>query len=51
METYYKNNKKDIELMELIYTRLNYLDLYMNKKLLNNVKNEIKNIIKPYNFF
>ena len=48
METYYKNNKKDIE---LIYTRLNYLDLYMNKKLLNNVKNEIKNIIKPYNFF
>ena len=50
---YYNNQKtdieekiKNIELLEFIYSRLNYLDLYLNKSLFNNIKNEIKNIIK-----
>jgi len=36
----------NIEVLEFIYSRLNYLDLYLNKTLFNNIKNEIKNIIK-----
>ena len=53
LRNYYNNQKKDIEekimnieLLEFIYSRLNYLDLYLNKSLFNNIKNEIKNIIK-----
>jgi hypothetical protein len=53
LKNYYNNQKKDIEekiknieLLEFIYSRLNYLDLYLNKSLFNNIKNEIKNIIK-----
>ena len=50
----YYNNKinnieeriKDIDLIEFIYSRLNYLDLNLNRTLFNNIKNEIKNIIK-----
>jgi hypothetical protein len=36
----------NIDVLEFIYSRLNYLDLYLNKKLFLNIKNEIKNIIK-----
>ncbi len=53
LRNYYNNQKTDIEekimnieLLEFIYSRLNYLDLYLNKSLFNNIKNEIKNIIK-----
>ena len=53
LRNYYNNQKKDIEekiknieVLEFIYSRLNYLDLYLNKSLFNNIKNEIKNIIK-----
>ena len=53
LRNYYNNQKtdieekiKNIELLEFIYSRLNYLDLYLNKSLFNNIKNEIKNIIK-----
>ena len=50
----YFNNKKtnieqkikNIEILEFIYSRLNYLDLQLNKKLFDNIKFEIKNIIK-----
>ena len=52
-KNYYNNQKmdieekiKNIELLEFIYSRLNYLDLN-----LNNIKNEIKNIIKFNNLF
>jgi len=53
LRNYYNNQKTDIEekimnieVLEFIYSRLNYLDLYLNKSLFNNIKNEIKNIIK-----
>jgi hypothetical protein len=56
LRNYYNNQKSDIEeklmnieVLEFIYSRLNYLDLY-----LNNIKNEIKtllNIICYFNFF
>ena len=53
LRNYYNNQKmdieekiKNIEVLEFIYSRLNYLDLYLNKSLFNNIKNEIKNIIK-----
>ncbi len=50
----YYNNKinnieeriKDINLIEFIYSRLNYLDLSINKNIYKDIKNEIKNIIK-----
>jgi len=58
LRNYYNNQKtdieekiKNIELLEFIYSRLNYLDLYLNKSLFNNIKNEIKNIIKFNNLF
>ena len=45
---FYNKNKenlnkifKDIELLEFINTRFNYLDLHLNKKLFNDLKNEI----------
>ena len=50
---YYNNQKKDIEekiknieLIEFINKRFNYLDLSLNKDIYNNIKIEIKNIIK-----
>ena len=53
LRNYYNNQKtdieekiKNIEVLEFIYSRLNYLDLYLNRTLFNNIKNEIKNIIK-----
>lgn len=53
LRNYYNNQKmdieekiKNIELLEFIYSRLNYLDLNLNRLLFNNIKNEIKNIIK-----
>jgi hypothetical protein len=53
LRNYYNNQKtdieekiKNIELLEFIYSRLNYLDLNLNRTLFNNIKNEIKNIIK-----
>jgi len=53
LRNYYNNQKINIEekimnidVLEFIYSRLNYLDLYLNKKLFLNIKNEIKNIIK-----
>ena len=53
LRNYYNNQKKDIEekiknieVLEFIYSRLNYLDLNLNRTLFNNIKNEIKNIIK-----
>jgi hypothetical protein len=58
LRNYYNNQKTgieekimNIELLEFIYSRLNYLDLYLNKSLFNNIKNEIKNIIKFNNLF
>ena len=36
----------DDELIEFIYSRLNYLDLSINKNIYKDIKNEIKNIIK-----
>lgn len=36
----------DLELVKFIYSRLNYLDLSMDKHILKNIKIEIKNIIK-----
>ena len=53
LRNFYNNQKtdieekiKNIELLEFIYSRLNYLDLNLNRSLFNNIKNEIKNIIK-----
>jgi hypothetical protein len=60
----YNNYKKDIdliikkkeendvkkELFQYIYLRFNYLDLSENKKMFNNIKSQIKNIIKHNNF-
>jgi hypothetical protein len=53
LRNYYNNQKTDIEekimnieVLEFIYSRLNYLDLNLNRTLFNNIKNEIKNIIK-----
>jgi hypothetical protein len=53
LRNYYNNKKtdieekiKNIEVLEFIYSRLNYLDLNLNRTLFNNIKNEIKNIIK-----
>ena len=50
---FYNKNKdkiskifKDIEFLEFINTRFNYLDLHLDKKLFNELKNEIKYIIK-----
>ena len=60
----YNNYKKDIdliinkkeendvkkELFQYIYLRFNYLDLSENKKMFNNIKSQIKNIIKHNNY-
>ena len=53
LSEYYNNKKnnieeriKDINLIEFIYSRLNYLDLSINKNIYKDIKNEIKNIIK-----
>ncbi len=53
LSEYYNNKKnnieeriKDIDLIEFIYSRLNYLDLSINKNIYKDIKNEIKNIIK-----
>ena len=50
---FYNKNKdkidkifKDIELLEFINKRFNYLDLHLDKKIFNDLKNEIKYIIK-----
>jgi hypothetical protein len=50
---FYNKNKdkinkifKDMEFLEFINTRFNYLDLHLDKKLFNDLKNEIKYIIK-----
>jgi len=50
---YYRNKKdnieeriKDIDLIQFVYSRLNYLDLSLNKNIYKDIKNEIKNIIK-----
>lgn len=40
------NSIKNVELLEFIYKRLNYLDLTFNKKLFSNLKDEVKYIIK-----
>ena len=61
---FYNNYKKDIdliikkkeendvkkELFQYIYLRFNYLDLSVNKKMFNNIKTQIKHIIKHNNF-
>jgi uncharacterized protein YbaR (Trm112 family) len=41
-----ENKIRDLELIEFIYSRLNYLDLSMDKHIFKNIKIEIKNIIK-----
>ena len=53
LSEYYNNKKnnieeriKDIDLIEFIYSRLNYLDLSINKNIYKDIKKEIKNIIK-----
>ena len=53
LSKYYNNKKnnieeriKDIDLIEFIYSRLNYLDLSINKNIYKDIKKEIKNIIK-----
>jgi flagellar motor protein MotB len=58
LQNYYNNKKKEIdekiknlELIELIYSRLNYLDLCINKDILNNIKNEIKNKIRSISIY
>ena len=61
---FYNNYKKDIdliikkkeendvkkELFQYIYLRFNYLDLSVNKKMFNNIKSQIKQIIKHNNY-
>ena len=61
---FYNNYKKDIdiiikkkeenyvkkELFQYIYLRFNYLDLSVNKKMFNNIKSQIKHIIKHNNY-
>ena len=37
--------------MEFIYTRLNYLDLCLNKEILNKIKNEIKSKIRSLSIY
>lgn len=37
---------KDIQLLEYIVTRFNYLDLHLDKSFFNELKNQIKFIIK-----
>lgn len=53
LSNYYSNKKdeieeriKNIDVIDFIYSRLNYLDLSINKNLFKDIKNEIKNIIK-----
>jgi hypothetical protein len=53
LKKYFDNKKRDIdiaikevELFEFINSRLNYLDLQLNKFLFNSLKKEIKNIVK-----
>ncbi len=53
LKKYFDNKKreidiaiKEVELFEFINSRLNYLDLQLNKNLFNSLKKEIKNIIK-----
>jgi len=53
LNSFYNNKKTvikqkimNIELLQYIYSKFNYLDLSINKKSFNNIKNEIKNIIK-----
>ena len=43
---YIKERLIKLEILEFVNSRLNYLDLYINTKLYNNIKSEIKNIIK-----
>ena len=42
----FENKIRNLELIEFIYSRLNYLDLSMDKHIFKNIKMEIKNIIK-----
>ena len=42
----FENKIRNLELIEYIYSRLNYLDLSMDKHIFKNIKMEIKNIIK-----
>ncbi len=53
LKKYFDNKKreidiaiKEVELFEFINSRLNYLDLQLNKNLFNSLKKEIKNIVK-----
>jgi len=50
---FYNKNKddinkifKDIQFLEYVTSRFNYLDLHLDKKFFNDLKNEIKYIIK-----
>lgn len=51
LSNYYSNKKdeieeriKNIDVIDFIYSRLNYLDLSINKNLFKDIKNEIKKI-------
>jgi hypothetical protein len=56
ISNYYNNNKtkinnsiSDIDLIEFIFKKFNYLDLCLDKKLYTNIKDEIKEIIRSTN--
>ena len=57
LEYYNKKKKeidekiKNIEIIEFIYSRLNYLDLSLNKDIFNKIKNEIKNKIRTLSIY
>jgi len=46
-----ENKIKNIGLIDFIYTRLNYLDLCLNKDVLSKIKNEIKNKIRSLSIY
>jgi hypothetical protein len=56
IRNYYNDNKtkinnaiSDIDLIEFIFKKFNYLDLCLDKKLYTNIKDEIKEIIRSTN--
>ncbi len=43
--------KKEIELLDFIHSRLNYLDLSFDKEIFNNIKHEIKDKIRTLSYY
>jgi len=46
-----ENKIKNIELLDFIHSRLNYLDLSFDKEIFNNIKHEIKDKIRTLSYY